>query len=478
MKTLEQQLLNQKQEQMPPDEKKLDLIPPQYKGMPSEVVEELWNEPAFIDPEKNQAETLRRQRAIEQIKAGELAREDNKENYLNDRYSKLTSEKQAQFPDAQKESVQALSGHIKGQKDIEKLLPEESLVMSKLAESYAEFKKTNPDQPFSPKFSKEIDSKVYKNLVQRLSFSNLDKMQISAEQDKANEIRKKLGIPEQKNETLSNSTKKQETVANKGAEKNHSTIENKIPNIEKKKRLSGWDAGYELAKVAEIQNVDLDKLSREEYAQFAIDNSLEIDDNQLRMSPWERKFTDAQDLSREVKKKRNEIRGSELDNAFAKFKNEMMGKANKQNRYISDQIKVRQGTRDSNSWIFFGINKSTDVGTAETHKSYISVKDLKSLTPDRFVSFMEVLKKSNYNGDVKIFQDIAEQGPVLNDQVVMHGRTEEDSKLALKVAENFFGDELDQKSFGKDEIVDGKNRSYSEILAEKIKREIAMKTHQ
>ena len=38
--------------------------------------------------------------------------------------------------------------------------------------------------------------------------------------------------------------------------------------------------------------------------------------------------------------------------------------------------------------------------------------------------------------------------------------------------EKFFGNDLDQKSLGKDEVVDSKNMSYSQILADKIKKEI------
>lgn len=55
------------------------------------------------------------------------------------------------------------------------------------------------------------------------------------------------------------------------------------------------------------------------------------------------------------------------------------------------------------------------------------------------------------------------------DQIVMHGASENDAKLALNVAEKFFGDDLDQKSFGKDEIINGKKYSYSEVLAKKVK---------
>ena len=54
----------------------------------------------------------------------------------------------------------------------------------------------------------------------------------------------------------------------------------------------------------------------------------------------------------------------------------------------------------------------------------------------------------------------------------MHGSSEEDAKLALEVAEKFFGEEIDQRSLGKDEVVDGVNNSYSQILAQKIKNAI------
>lgn len=35
-----------------PVTEKPDIIPAQYKGMPSEVVEELWQNPVYIDAEK------------------------------------------------------------------------------------------------------------------------------------------------------------------------------------------------------------------------------------------------------------------------------------------------------------------------------------------------------------------------------------------------------------------------------------------
>ena len=81
---------------------------------------------------------------------------------------------------------------------------------------------------------------------------------------------------------------------------------------------------------------------------------------------------------------------------------------------------------------------------------------------------MVALSYSKQNGDIKIFQDLSTQGINLNDQIVMHGASQADAELALQVAEKFFGADLNQKSVGKDEVIDGENQSYSQILAKRI----------
>lgn len=242
-----------------------------------------------------------------------------------------------------------------------------------------------------------------------------------------------------------------------------------ILNIKDRKDLFGWTASYELAKIAKNQGIDLVTLSREEYVNYAIQNSLKIDDDQLRMAPWQRTSTSVEALMRERKKIKQEFIDTDVDRTFHKFSEEIKQKAGESNRYIRERIRVRSGTKDKNSWLFFGINNGVAEGSVETYKAYISLKDLHSLTPDRYISFMETLRDSQYNGDIKIFQDLAEQGTLLNDQIVMHGRSEYDAKLALQIAEQFFGSELGQKGMGKDEVINGKDKSYSQILAKKIK---------
>ncbi len=244
-----------------------------------------------------------------------------------------------------------------------------------------------------------------------------------------------------------------------------------VDDIERRKKLSGWRASYELAIIANQQGLDLSKISREEYAEFAIKNLLAIDDSQLRMAPYQRMATLVNEVISSSKERQAKI-NKDIDLSFALFSEEIQRRAGEADRFLFDNIKIRQGTKDSNSWLYFGINNGIGNSQGETYKSYISVKDLNSLTPERFKNLMIALRDEGYNGDIKIFQDLASQGIKLNDQIVMHGSSEEDAKLALKIAEKFFGDDIDQKSFGKDQVIDGVNKSYSEILAEKIKNSI------
>lgn len=199
MKSPEQQFNNSNQEADPTEnmEEKQSAIPPQYKGMPSEVVEELWQNPIYIDEAKNKSETERRQTALEEIKRTEQDREAQKEEGLKRQYSGLSNEQKTKFPDAQKDAAKILTECIQGKREVDDLSPEESFVLQKLKTSYEDFKKDNPDKPFSFDFAKDIDKSVYNNLAQRLSFSVLESKSKIDDQEKANAIREELGIPRQ-----------------------------------------------------------------------------------------------------------------------------------------------------------------------------------------------------------------------------------------------------------------------------------------
>ncbi len=291
----------------------------------------------------------------------------------------------------------------------------------------------------------------------------------------------KNGIKKILNESVEEKNKRYESEQNRieelreqlGAKK--STEKINLLDIQERKKLQGWTASYELAKIAKQQGIDLSKISREEYVNFAIQNSLAIDDDQLRVAPWQRMGTSVEEIVLENRKRKAQIK-EESEKEFAKFCYETQQKAGQENRFISENIRIRQGTKDSNSWLFFGINNGTGEKSNETYKSYVSVKDLNTLTPERFTQFMTALRDAKYNGDIKIFQDLSEQGVRLNDQIVMHGGSQTDAELGLQVAEQFFGTDLDQKSLGKDEVINGENKSYSQILALKISEAVNKKT--
>ncbi|MBU0597024.1 hypothetical protein KKA94_02575 [Patescibacteria group bacterium] len=191
----------QEQKNIPPAESIPDVIPPQYKGIPSEVVEELWQSKVYVNPEKNKAEAERRQQALEAIKQGEADRETAKQHQMSERYSKLPPEQKTEFPTAQTDAGKILNEHIQGKRELDDLSPEEFFVLGKLKTVYEEFKKENPDKPFGFELSRDIDQNVYNNLVQRLAFKVLEGKQRIGDQEKANEIRQELGVPAQEIQT-------------------------------------------------------------------------------------------------------------------------------------------------------------------------------------------------------------------------------------------------------------------------------------
>ncbi len=249
-----------------------------------------------------------------------------------------------------------------------------------------------------------------------------------------------------------------------------------IKEIEKRRKLTGWDASYELATVAKGEGIDLSKLSREEYMQYAIDHYLAIDDAQLRAPVWQRNEVSVNDIIKKAKEQRAAIDPA-AEKAFALFSYEMMelAKKDQKDRYIKEGVRILSGTKDSSSWLFFSINNGTNQNETDTYKSYFSLKDLNQFSPEQFVSFMEELQRRGYSGGVKIFQDLTEQGTRLNDQIVMHGFSEQDAKMAVEVAKQFFIGNIAETSVGKDQIIEGESKSYSQILADKIKEEIAKK---
>lgn len=240
---------------------------------------------------------------------------------------------------------------------------------------------------------------------------------------------------------------------------------------------TGWNAQWDLATIAEQEGVDLSSMTREEYADYAIDKGLEIDDNQLRMQPSLRNHKSMQDYLAAVKTTRPVTQEQiDADTAFTKYAIKVMdlsdGKNKTHNGQIHPGVEVRSGVSGSASWLYWKINSGAVKGATEVHKAYLGFKDIyKSMTPKRVDDFFKALQASGYNGDVKTVQDLGSQARI-SDQIVMHGATKADSELALKTAQDFFGEEIGFTDTG----MDSDKKSYSELIAERIANGIKGKT--
>jgi hypothetical protein len=67
-------------------------IPPQYRGLSSELVEELWTSAESVDPQRRTQDQERRASALEALRQQEIAREAQKEESFRQQYARLTPE--------------------------------------------------------------------------------------------------------------------------------------------------------------------------------------------------------------------------------------------------------------------------------------------------------------------------------------------------------------------------------------------------
>ena len=250
------------------------------------------------------------------------------------------------------------------------------------------------------------------------------------------------------------------------------TEEEKIAYLENSK-LDNNAANRKLAEIAKSENIDLSKLTREEYVDYAIKNGLRISDTELRNAPELRTPT-TMDETMALRKSLRESLTEKTKEVWNKWTNaiEVLASKSQQERYILNGVRVLSGTANSNSWLFFDINNSQVDSTQAPYKSYFSLKDFNNITPEQVVKFMEFLQQKGYKGGIKTFQDLENQGVLLNDQFVLHGDTEADAKLGEELAKEFFKEEIKSTGLGKDGFENGKSKSYSQILSDKISNSI------
>ena len=173
-------------------------VPEKYRGLPSQLVEEMWSDPQFIDPLKNQQLALQRDKAIEEIKVWEQAREGAKTKEFQKEYTNLAEEQKKNFIPSQKRIAETIAEFVKGDIQMDGLLSTEELwVLNKAKDIYEKTLRQNPEVTLTLQFDQKIDREIYGNLVNRLTFASLSEQSQLADREKANGIRKNLGIKEQ-----------------------------------------------------------------------------------------------------------------------------------------------------------------------------------------------------------------------------------------------------------------------------------------
>ena len=246
-----------------------------------------------------------------------------------------------------------------------------------------------------------------------------------------------------------------------------------IEKIIENSKLDNNAANRKLAEIAKNENIDLSKLTREEYVDYAIKNGLKISDIELRNAPELRTPT-TMDETMALRKSLRDSLTEKTKDLWNKWTNsiELLASKSQKERYILDEVRVLSGTASSGSWLFFDINNSQVDSSQAPYKSYFSLKDFNNVTPDKVVEFMQLLQQEGYKGGIKTFQDLVNQGVLLNDQFVMHGDTEADAKLGERLAKEFFKENIKSTGLGKDGFENGKSKSYSQILSDKISNSI------
>jgi len=237
-------------------------------------------------------------------------------------------------------------------------------------------------------------------------------------------------------------------------------------------KLDNNEASRKLAEIAKNEGINLVELTREEYVDYAIKHGLRITDQEIRNAPELRAPT-TMDETMALRKSLRENLSEKTKDLWNKWTNsiELLASKSQAERYILKGVRVLSYTANSASWLFFDINNSQVDSSKAPYKSYFSLKDFNKITPENFVSFMKHLQENGYKGSIKSFQDLVNQGVILNDQFVMHGDTKQDAELGEKLAKEFFKDEIKSTGLGKDGFENGKSKSYSQILADKINSE-------
>ncbi len=247
------------------------------------------------------------------------------------------------------------------------------------------------------------------------------------------------------------------------------------PNKSKKetKEPTGLEASYQLAKIAKSKNIDLSSLGKDEYMNFAFDNYIGLDRNQLIQAPLLRTATSEEQYIKIRDGLTTQVENSQAYQAFDSFTKDIKSRAvDGKPVEFAPEINILPKSKKTKDWLYFRVNDGVKLGknTHEILKTYITFKDLSKFDLMNFINFMGVLRDQKFNIDIKIFQDIASQGSIMTDQVVIHGNDNATIKEVANLASTYFGNQILKPSLGLDIVMqDGSIVSYSSKVSEDLK---------
>lgn len=157
------------------EEKKISGIPPQYQGLPLDVVKMLLESGTrYSEPVKDKQEQERRKGIVRDVRQLENERELEKKRKIQERYKSLDTQSKIKFGSLQGEIVEVLvSKYVVGDEELDQLYPEERFLVVAIRDQLLAQKERNPTDNFTPNLS-DIQKEVYTHWVQRLTLEGIE----------------------------------------------------------------------------------------------------------------------------------------------------------------------------------------------------------------------------------------------------------------------------------------------------------------
>ncbi len=150
----------------------LDSVPAQYRNLPSDIVEELWQQQIFVDPDKTTAEQQRRENAICALRSFEEQRALTNYHNQDAVAAKLSSHDRIIFEEELNNAPSRIGAFFRGEEALPiSLAPHEKHLLDKMRTHYRLAKERDPHSPISFQFSRSADSYAYGALLKKIALA-------------------------------------------------------------------------------------------------------------------------------------------------------------------------------------------------------------------------------------------------------------------------------------------------------------------